>query len=215
MMNLIAKDCKLDKRIQIPENLNCRDVENTMTQKTFRTPKEHRETTFHMREMMSSSLKNNRAFGITICTKFWNQPGHKWLMQETPESIYDVCEGLHGIHAIAVVGYRCKNNKIQYLGQNSWGPNWKPENNHFAIKPFLILAFSISFGVQSSDFEIWRNREKHYLLAKDLQKQQLISKYCLEKKNLYMSAEALCRNKKYTLKNDVLKGGKKPWCGRL
>lgn len=134
MMNLIAKDCQANKRLRIPDNLECTDYPNPITQKTFANPRKLQRETLLVREKMMASLKKNQALGITICTKFWNEPNYKWLMKESEKTMYKACEGLHGMHAVAVVGYRCKNNKVQYLGQNSWGAHWKLKNNHFEIE---------------------------------------------------------------------------------
>lgn len=75
-----------------------------------------------------------------------------------------------------------------------------------------LLLFSYGYGqsLNAADFEIWRFEKKHYLLAVEPQGQYLISKHCLEKKNSCRASEVLQENKKYTLKKDVLTGGKNP-----
>lgn len=77
------------------------------------------------------SLKDNRALGINLCTKFWNEPNYKWLKKESETTKYEACEWLH---AVSVIVYRWKNNKVQYQGQNSWGAHWKLKNDHFEIE---------------------------------------------------------------------------------
>lgn len=119
MTNLIAKDCQANKRLRVRDNLECADYENPITQKTFTNPKKLQQETLQTRGKMMKNLKDNRALGINLCTKFWNEPNYKWLKKESEATKNKACEGLH---AVAVIGYRCKNNKVQCLGQNSWGP---------------------------------------------------------------------------------------------
>ena len=50
MTNLIAKDCQANKRLHVPDNLECADYENPITQKTFTNPKKLQQETLQMRE---------------------------------------------------------------------------------------------------------------------------------------------------------------------
>lgn len=119
MTNLIAKDCQADKRLRVRDNLECADYENPITKKRLPILKNCNKKLFKQEGKMMKSLKDNRALGINLCTKFWNEPNYKWLKKESEATKNKACEGLH---AVAVIGYRCKNNKVQCLGQNSWGP---------------------------------------------------------------------------------------------
>ena len=130
IMSIMAQDCTPDKRLSIPETVKCEseriifssdDVTPTLASNVQRTIKANRER-------MINNIQNNRAIGLDICTKFWNDPSYD-LHGEDSSTKYNSCSatGKHGFHAITMVGYRCKDNKIQYLAQNSWGPNWKSD----------------------------------------------------------------------------------------
>lgn len=130
IMSIMAQDCTPDKRLSIPETVKCEserilfsteDVTPALSQKAQRTIKANRDK-------MMANLQSNRAIGLDLCTKFWNDPTYD-LHGEDSSTKYNSCSatGKHGFHAITMVGYRCKDSRIQYLAQNSWGPNWKAE----------------------------------------------------------------------------------------
>lgn len=75
-----------------------------------------------------------------------------------------------------------------------------------------LLIFSYGYGqsLNAADFEIWRFEKKHYLLIHEPQDQYPVSEHCIEKINSCKALETLQENKKYTLKKDVLSGGKNP-----
>lgn len=138
LLALIAKDCSPSKRVMIPENLKCSpsrvlfehsDVAEGSTTGKFAT------TVRENRAKMFSSIRESRGVGLDICTKFWKEPGYDFH-RESSSTKFATCgnSGVHGFHAITMIGYRCKDNRIQYLAQNSWGPNWKLEGNPYEIE---------------------------------------------------------------------------------
>ena len=84
---------------------------------------------------MFASIRDNKAVGLDICTKFWKDPSYDFH-KENSSTKYQSCAntGTHGFHAITMIGYRCKDNRLQYLAQNSWGPNWKLDGNPYEIE---------------------------------------------------------------------------------
>lgn len=141
MLSLIAKDCGPDKRVSIPENLKCDQVVMNFKSGDFKhgstvpVTKDAVEVIKNNRARMLSNIENNRAFGVTICTKYWKDPNYGYHSYPTREKKTKTCiNGRNSFHSITAIGYRCKNNKLQYLAQNSWGPNWKEENKNLEIE---------------------------------------------------------------------------------
>jgi len=141
MLSLIASDCTPDKRVSIPENLKCDQVVMNFKAGDFQhgsTAPATQEATQVIKEnraRMLSSIDAKRAFGVTVCTKYWKDPKYGYNAYPTREQRSATCvNGKDSFHSIAAIGYRCKNNKVQYLAQNSWGPNWKEENKSLEIE---------------------------------------------------------------------------------
>lgn len=151
LLSLIAKDCAPDKRVKIPENLKCESTRVLMDANDFGTdgPKEKFiKTVTDNRTKMFASLKDNKAVGLDICTKFWKEPTYDFH-KESSSIKFQTCTntGVHGFHAITMIGYRCQNNKLQYLAQNSWGPTWQLDGNPYEIE----------------DGKIWMDEEKLFM----------------------------------------------------
>lgn len=130
MLDFIARDCSPDKRIKIPESVTC--DHKLMSFKPDDFPgadglsNNAKAVISENRTKMMANLQGNRAVGLDICTKFWGDTNYDWN-KDVPATKNTTCQasGKHGFHAITMIGYRCKDNRIQYLSQNSWGPNWK------------------------------------------------------------------------------------------
>ncbi|MBC7713070.1 MAG: hypothetical protein H7177_07010 [Rhizobacter sp.] len=140
LMGLIASDCTPEKRIQIPENLKCEKNYMSFTPEDFPANASglsaKAETVIkENRTKMMRSLGANHGVGLDICTKFWSDTSYDWN-KEAVATKNDTCQstGMHGFHAVTMIGYRCKDNRIQYLAQNSWGPNWKIKDDPFEIE---------------------------------------------------------------------------------
>ena len=137
LLAMMASDCTPEKRIRIPNTTTCENKlmsfepedfpGDSVSEKAKRVIKENRARLF-------SDLKNNRGIGLDICTKFWSD-GNYDFHKENSATKNNTCEqsGEHGFHAITMIGYRCQNNKIQYLSQNSWGPNWETKVSSFDV----------------------------------------------------------------------------------
>jgi hypothetical protein len=75
----------------------------------------------HARKMVRTKsligINQGRALGISVCTAFMNQPDIKT----------NFCSGglpqgeKHNFHEMAITGYRCKDDKIEFELTNSWG----------------------------------------------------------------------------------------------
>jgi hypothetical protein len=138
IMSLIANDCSPEKRITLPATLKCESAPiildssdfpgNTISGKAVGMIKENRAK-------IMSNLASNRAVGVDICSKFWATSSYDFH-KDSAKSKFNTCAntGTHGFHAVTAIGYRCKNNRIQYLSQNSWGPNWTLPNKEFEIE---------------------------------------------------------------------------------
>lgn len=136
MLPLIASDCRPEERVRIPDNLNCAQVVMNFKPGDFRqgstapATQEAADVIKKHRAQMLSSIDEKRAFGVTICSRYWKQPGFGYHNGMTREEKNMTCQnGRDSFHSITAIGYRCKNNKVQYLAQNSWGVNWRGEPN--------------------------------------------------------------------------------------
>lgn len=151
LLSLIAKDCAPEKRVTIPENLKCESSRVLFDSDDF-TPEGPKETFIttvtQNRQKMFASIKDKKAVGLDICTKFWNQPEYDFH-KENSSTKFNTCSntGIHGFHAITMIGYRCQNNKLQYLAQNSWGPTWNIPGDPYEIE----------------DGKIWMDEEKLFM----------------------------------------------------
>ena len=137
MLALIASDCSPEKRVKIPQNLKCENDTMSYDPEDFAgtpSPKAVKVIT-DSRKKMFDALKAGRGTGLNFCTKFWKDPTYDYNKEDS-KSRNATCKssGLHGFHAVTMIGYRCKNNRIEYLSQNSWGPNWKLDNKSFEIE---------------------------------------------------------------------------------
>lgn len=136
MLPLIASDCRVEERVRIPENLKCDQVVMNFKAGDFQhgstspvTPSAV-EVIKNNRAKMLSNIDSKRAFGVTICSRYWKDPSYAYNAYPTREQRSASCVGgRDSFHSITAIGYRCKNNKVQYLAQNSWGPNWTSEPN--------------------------------------------------------------------------------------
>lgn len=141
MLSLIANDCTPEKRVSIPENLKCDQVVMNFKPGDFKhgstapATQSAIEVVKANRAKMLSNIENKRAFGVTLCTRYWKQPEFGYHNGMSREEKNMTCQnGKDSFHSITAIGYRCKNNKVQYLAQNSWGPNWKEENKSLEIE---------------------------------------------------------------------------------
>ncbi len=92
-----------------------------------------RNTMFENLNKMTPTGKIGIPVGIDICTKFMNNEGSSVAWdgppKEFPKRMQNCMDsGEHGIHAVTVIGMRCKNGKVQYKVQNSWGNNTSYDN---------------------------------------------------------------------------------------
>lgn len=138
IMSLIANDCTPEKRISLPTTLKCERRANVLDTSDFPGNSISPKAAGMIKENRTRIMANmaeNRAVGIDICSKFWKEPSYDFHKEDAKTKLATCGNaGPHGFHAITAIGYRCKNNRIQYLSQNSWGPNWKPENKEFEVE---------------------------------------------------------------------------------
>ncbi len=130
MMTMLAPECTPDKKIKIPDNLNC-DVTNINYPEAAKTDPLLEaafmgETRQKFRQDFSSAIKSNKPIGVSVCTVFF---------EKGKDSFYNksgVCdpEKKHGFHAVTMMGYKCQRGKMKYLMQNSWG-DWEAANEKF------------------------------------------------------------------------------------
>lgn len=138
MLGLIANDCSVDKRVMLPESLQCTPQDITFTPQDFPGTEISANATKFIkknREKMINNLQKGQAVGLDICVTFWKTPEFD-LNKFSSSERYKKCRlgDTTGIHATTMIGYRCKDNRLQYLSQNSWGPNWKEEGNHYEFE---------------------------------------------------------------------------------
>jgi hypothetical protein len=136
--SFLASDCTPEKRIRLPETLTCERQAILFDEKSFSgnsTSPNAREKISLNRKKMFDHISKGRGVGIDLCTKVWKEPSYEF--QNVPyKTRNEDCmkSGVHGLHAITMIGYRCKNKKLEYLSQNSWGPNWQTKDNAFEVE---------------------------------------------------------------------------------
>jgi hypothetical protein len=138
LMDLIANDCPVEKRIKIPKDLKCSLNVISFGPEDF--SKEGMSSNAQSvikenRSKMIASIAANHAIGLDICSRFWSYPAYDYNAEDKSTKMA-TCQstGKDGYHSITMIGYRCKDNRIQYLSQNSWGPNWSLKNNPYEIE---------------------------------------------------------------------------------
>ncbi|MBP9681914.1 MAG: hypothetical protein KBD76_10950 [Bacteriovorax sp.] len=126
----VAPDCTEDKKIKIPKNLKCNNEKIKFTDKELvpdssdeklRIDKE----ALKLRETTLQSMQNNRAVGLGVCQDFLIKGLDHNSFKRHEDGVQVVCD--RGMHAVTIIGLRCKKNKIDYLIQNSNG-EWRDLN---------------------------------------------------------------------------------------
>lgn len=148
--SILGKRCK-NESINIPENLTCQtvrfpliDQSKPMLKSIFQSEKdrikEEKERTKRYlngrvsRELVSKlpNGKIGNPIGITVCTKFFKEENNNFDMNwGIPKFSSSDCanSGRHGLHSVSIIGIRCKNGKIEYKIQNSWGKKFGAVTN--------------------------------------------------------------------------------------
>lgn len=129
MMKMVGPDCPDDKKIKIPDDLQCEgasiyysaDPKTPETDAKFLT-----ETKTKLQNAATEAMIKGNPIGLSLCTGFFDK--------DTPDAFYNKTSQCpttkHGFHAVALIGYRCQAGKIQYLVQNSWG-DWGAAKERF------------------------------------------------------------------------------------
>lgn len=135
LFDVVANDCRPSERISIPSTVSCSTVPLNINPKTANDSLKMNFLIKENRQEILSSINSQLPIGLDLCTRYWNDPGFEFN-KISEDQKYNKCQetGKHGIHAITMVGYRCKNNKVQYLAQNSWGPHWQLKDKSFEIE---------------------------------------------------------------------------------
>ena len=129
----LAPTCTDATKIKIPKNLSCERKNMGLTSFHFRenpplVPNEKFELEnapkIFRNDMITSIGKSKLPIGLSVCTIF---------LQETPSYNYHKTKSCNvsrnnGLHAVNLIGYRCKKGKMDYLIQNSWG-EWRDLNS--------------------------------------------------------------------------------------
>lgn len=130
MMRMVGPDCPDDKKIKLPEDLQCegKDITYPYGEQTAATDAAFlQETKTRLKNVAADAFKSGNAVGLSICTGFWDPLNPDQFYNKTKQCPTTT----HGFHAVAMVGYRCKAGQMQYLIQNSWG-DWAAANTRFA-----------------------------------------------------------------------------------
>ncbi len=111
--------------------------------------------TFKVRDAIYSQLKKKAPTGldgmpveVTMCTGFMNVKGYN-MNYGTPKITTRECVDSkeHGLHSMSAIGMRCKNGKVQYKIQNSWGRDATYKNPDLEVVPG-----EGSFWISEDDF---------------------------------------------------------------
>lgn len=130
MMNIVAPECSADKKIRLPADLECQSQGIHYPSSSDAPDTEARflaETQAQIQALAQEALAHGRVMGLSMCTGFFDP--------QQPDAFYNKTKqcptAKHGFHGVALVGMRCKNGKIDYLIQNSWG-DWAQAKERFA-----------------------------------------------------------------------------------
>lgn len=158
LLKIVASDCRPSDRVIIPKDVKCQMVSTELTKSDLTNKTKLEKHTLKTRRALFGQLSKNLPVGIDLCTRYWFKKDFELHAQKTQDK-YDICRetGTNGIHAITMIGYRCQAGQIEYLAQNSWGPNWKLEDPSYQIE----------------DGKIWLNEDK---LIKNLIRYNTITK---------------------------------------
>jgi len=130
MMKMLAPTCTANKKIKIPDNINCEHTNIDFPESAKSDPLLEAvfmgETKAKFKQEFSSAIKGNKPIGLSLCTVFF---------EKNKDSFYNksgVCdpEKKHGFHAVTMMGYKCQAGKMKYLIQNSWG-DWAAASDKF------------------------------------------------------------------------------------
>lgn len=146
LSHLIGKQC-WEKGKPLSKGIKCVSKDfPTRLLKSHRKEKVHiqnekEHSTRQFRDLIYKQLNSDSPTGLTgnpvaisVCTKFmkiknfdfnWGKP--KMTKRECANS------GKHGLHSMTVIGMRCKNGKVQYKVQNSWGKDTTYENTDLEV----------------------------------------------------------------------------------
>ena len=121
LMKIINEDCINEvpgSFIEMSElNLSCKNIPwNYNNQKQLTKAKKalNKKVDKHLR-------KNKTPLALSICTGFFKD-------QTANSNFGEICDKTkrHGNHGVLIIGSRCRNNKIEYQIQNSWGNSCSP-----------------------------------------------------------------------------------------
>jgi hypothetical protein len=134
---LFGAHCPSNSKIEMPANVTCETSQNLINPAAVRTKNEdYLRYISNVRNRFYNSISDGKAAGIGFCTKFLIDPNYSLKSYDDQRTVIDSCAnmGRHGIHAMAIIGLRCKNGKTEYLAQNSWGPYWQPPGKNFEVE---------------------------------------------------------------------------------
>jgi hypothetical protein len=72
----------------------------------------------NMNQMLDRKLATSRPVVVSVCTEFFKKSfdSKQCTNREKENGI-----NKHGLHAVTIIGQECKNGRLRYLIQNSWG----------------------------------------------------------------------------------------------
>jgi|GEM_PF-690779 len=121
IMKLLSPTCTDEQKIKIPDQLTCEDEAIYFDNDDLRSPQsielKVKQEKAKFLSKASDSLKRGKAVGISVCTAFFKQKSDYFYNLNRDCNLSDDT----GMHAVSVIGYRCKAGKMDYLIQNSWG----------------------------------------------------------------------------------------------
>lgn len=130
MTMILAPTCNDVNKVKIPRNLSCNENRINFSGVNENDPasytKKLEEEKKKFRDSVVGSILGDKAVGVSLCSIFF---------QENPNYFYNANNNCNvsrsdGLHAVSVVGYRCKAGKLDYLIQNSWG-EWRDLNSGY------------------------------------------------------------------------------------
>ncbi len=201
-LGIVAPECIMDSaisphpyRLEIPPSMTCNEIQLKETaEKDIRVSAQKNKITAKdiqaqaeksFRKIIENELKRGKGNPVmlSICTAF--------MSNRKADSDFGMnCQGgveKHAMHELNVIGYRCKDGKVEYQLQNSWGqgcgafaqPPVTPPNN-LKIKPAATTstppppsAIVYNYDCESEKGTVWVPED---ILVKNTNSMTLLSK---------------------------------------
>jgi hypothetical protein len=113
---VLGPNCQKGGTIPVPQNQSC--ILETTSDYMSKANNNKQKAYQNMNQMLDRKLASSRPVVVSVCTEFFKKSfdSEQCTNREKENGI-----NKHGIHAVTIIGQECKNGRLRYLIQNSWG----------------------------------------------------------------------------------------------